>query len=335
MIISRTPFRISFFGGGTDYPAWYKKNGGAVLSTTINKYCYLSCRNLPPFFKHKYRVVYSNQELVNKIKDINHPSVRHTLDFLNIDRGVEIHHQADLPARSGLGSSSSFTVGLVNALSGLRGEVKNKRQLALDAINIEQNLIKENVGSQDQTAAAFGGFNKINFGGVQEISIQPITINSNRIESFQDHLMLFFTGLSRDASKIAKEQIKNIENKNKELRIMHEMVNEATTILTNNRTDLAEFGKLMDQGWKIKKSLSSKITNPYLDNIYDAGMRAGALGGKLLGAGGGGFILFFARPEDQEKIKNKLKNLLYVPFRFDHLGSQIIYYAQDGNENIK
>ena len=335
MIISRTPFRISFFGGGTDYPAWYKKNGGTVLSTTINKYCYLSCRNLPPFFKHTYRVVYSQQELVNKIGDIDHPSVRNTLNFLNIDSGVEIHHQADLPARSGLGSSSSFTVGLVNALSGLRGEVKNKRQLALDAINIEQNLIKENVGSQDQTAAAFGGLNKINFGGVQEISIQPITINPNRLESFQNHLMLFFTGLSRDASKIAREQIKNIENKNKELRIMHEMVDEATTILTNNRTNLAEFGKLMDQGWKIKKSLSSKITTPHLDNIYDAGIRAGALGGKLLGAGGGGFILFFVTPETQDKIKKRLKNLLYVPFRFDHLGSQIIYYSQDGNENIK
>ena len=332
MIISRTPFRISFFGGGTDYPAWYKKNGGAVLSTTINKYCYLSCRNLPPFFKHTYRVVYSRQELVNKIKDIDHPSVRHALNFLNIDGGVEIHHQADLPARSGLGSSSSFTVGLVNALSGLKGEVKNKRQLALDAINIEQNLIKENVGSKDQTAAAFGGFNKISFGGIQEISIQPIIINSNRIESFQNHLMLFFTGLSRNASKIAREQIKNIENKDKELKIMHELVHEATNILTNNRADLAEFGKLMGQGWKIKKSLSSKITNPYLDNIHDVGMRAGALGCKLLGAGGGGFILFFAKPEDQEKIKKKLKNLLYVPFRFDHLGSQIIYYAQDNNE---
>src|SRR3989344_785068 len=335
MIITRTPFRISFLGGGTDYPDWYKENGGAVLSTTINKYCYLSCRDLPPFFKHKYRVVYSYQELVKKIEDIKHPSVRNTLSFLNMDRGVEIHHQADLPAKSGLGSSSSFTVGLVNALSGLKGEIKNKRQLALDAIHIEQNLIKENVGSQDQTAAAFGGFNKIDFGGVQEISIQPITINSSRLESFQNHLMLFFTGLSRDASKIAKEQVRNIRDKSKELKAMHGMVNEGTAILTNGKTDLAEFGKLMNQSWRVKKSLSSKITNPYLDNLYEAGIKAGALGGKLLGAGGGGFILFFAKPEAQDKIKNKLKNLLHVPFQFDHLGSQIIYYAQDNNDQIK
>jgi len=335
MIITRTPFRISFLGGGTDYPDWYKENGGAVLSTTINKYCYLSCRDLPPFFKHKYRVVYSYQELVKKIEDIKHPSVRNTLSFLNMDRGVEIHHQADLPAKSGLGSSSSFTVGLVNALSGLKGEIKNKRQLALDAIHIEQNLIKENVGSQDQTAAAFGGFNKIDFGGVQEISIQPITINSSRLESFQNHLMLFFTGLSRDASKIAKEQVRNIRDKSKELKVMHGMVNEGTAILTNGKTDLAEFGKLMNQSWRVKKSLSSKITNPYLDNLYEAGIKAGALGGKLLGAGGGGFILFFAKPEAQDKIKNKLKNLLHVPFQFDHLGSQIIYYAQDNNDQIK
>ena len=335
MIITRTPFRISFLGGGTDYPNWYKKNGGSVLSTTINKYCYLSCRALPPFFKHKYRVVYSIQELVKKIEEIDHPSVRTTLNFFGVDRGIEIHHQADLPAKSGLGSSSSFTVGLINALSGLRGEIKNKRQLALDAIHIEQNLIRENVGSQDQTAAAFGGLNRIDFGGVQEISVQPLIMNTKRFESFQDHLMLFFTGLSRDASKIAKEQIKNIKNQNDELKIMHEMVNEGVSILTNSKRGLNEFGKLINEGWKIKRSLSSKITNSYLDNIYDTGIKAGALGGKLLGAGGGGFILFFAKPEDQIKIKDKLKHLLYVPFRFDHLGSQIIYYAQDTDENIR
>ena len=334
MIITRTPFRISFFGGGTDYPGWYKEHGGAVLSTTINKYCYLSCRNLPPFFNHKYRVVYSVQELVKKISEIDHPSVRNTLNFLNVDGGIEIHHQADLPAKSGLGSSSAFTVGLINALTGLKGEVKNKRQLALDAIHIEQNLIKENVGSQDQTAASFGGLNRIDFGGIQEILIQPIVLNPSRLDSFQDHLMLFFTGLSRDASKIAKEQIKNIKNKDTELRLMHEMVNEGVAILTNNRKDIKDFGRLLNESWRIKKSLSSKITNPYLDNIYEAGIQAGALGGKLLGAGGGGFILFFAKPEAQENIKKELKNLLYVPFQFDYLGSQIIYYSQDAYNNM-
>ena len=333
MVITRTPYRVSFFGGGTDYPGWYKEYGGAVLSTTINKYCYLSCRNLPPFFHHRYRVVYSVQELVKKISEIDHPSVRHTLNFLNINQGVEIHHQADLPAKSGLGSSSAFTVGLINALTGLKGEVKNKRQLALDAIHIEQNLIKENVGSQDQTATSFGGLNKIDFGGIQEISVQPIVLNLSRLESFHDHLMLFFTGLSRDASKIAKEQIKNMQNKKTELRLMHELVNEGVAILTNNIRDVGDFGRLLNESWKIKRSLSSKITNPYLDNIYEAGIQAGALGGKLLGAGGGGFILFFAKPEVQPTIRKRLKNILYVPFQFDHLGSQIIYYSQETHTN--
>jgi D-glycero-alpha-D-manno-heptose-7-phosphate kinase len=329
MIITRTPFRISFFGGGTDYPDWYKKNGGAVLSTTINKYCYLSCRNLPPFFDHKYRVVYSVQELVKKINEIDHPSVRTTLNFLDLNQGIEIHHQADLPAKSGLGSSSAFTVGLLNALSSLKGEIKNKRQLALDAIHIEQNLIKENVGSQDQTAASFGGLNKIDFGGTQEISVQPLILTPSRFEEFQNNLMLFFTGFSRNASEIAQEQIKNIKNRETELKLMHDMVSQGIDILTNNKTDINEFGKLLDEGWKIKKSLSSKITNQQLDNMYEAGIKAGALGGKLLGAGGGGFILFFAKPEAQERIRKKLKNYLHVPFRFDHLGSQIIYFAQE------
>lgn len=329
MIITRTPFRISFFGGGTDYPAWYKENGGAVLSASINKYCYITCRYLPPFFKYKHRIVYSQNEFINKIDDINHPSARETMRFFNVDKGLEIHHDGDLPARSGLGSSSSFTVGLVHALSSLKGEIKTKHQLALDAIHIEQNLIKENVGSQDQTAVAFGGLNRIDFGGTREISIQPIILRPTRLNSFQDHLMLFYTGLSRNASKIAKEQIKNIKNRNAELKIMRELVDEGEAILTNNKKSLDEFGKLLNEGWKIKKSLSSKITTPHIDDIYKAGIQTGALGGKLLGAGGGGFILFFAKPEMQEKIKSKLKNLLYVPFRFDHLGSQIIYTGND------
>lgn len=327
MIITRTPFRISFFGGGTDYPAWYKEHGGAVLSTTINKYCYLSCRYLPPFFEHKYRVVYSVQELVKKISEIDHPSVRTTLNFLNLGKGIEVHHQADLPAKSGLGSSSSFTVGLISALSALNGEIKNKRQLALEAIHVEQNLIKENVGSQDQTAAAFGGLNRIDFGGNQEISVRPLILNPRRLEAFQNHLLLFFTGLSRNASQIAKTQIDNIKNKNKELKLMHQMVDEGTTILANNKRRFEEFGRLLNESWLIKRTLSSQITNTYLDHIYKTGLKAGALGGKLLGAGGGGFILFFAKPEDQPRIRKKLEKLLCVPFRFDHLGSQIIYYA--------
>ena len=326
MIISRTPFRISFFGGGTDYPVWYKKNGGAVLSTTINKYCYLSCRVLPPFFKYKHRIVYSKQEMINKISEINHPSVRETVNFFNYKDGLEIHHQADLPARSGLGSSSAFTVGLINALGGLGGEIRTKRQLALDAMHIEQDLIKENVGSQDQTAAAFGGFNKIEFGGPSEIAVQPITLSEQRLNEFQSKLMLFFTDFSRDASMIAKNWIKNTPENKENLSAMNAMVDKSISILTRGK-NMDDFGRMLDESWKIKRKLANGITNSEIDEIYKTGIRAGAIGGKLLGAGGGGFMLFYADAEAQPKIKEKLKKFLHVPFRFEYLGSQIIYYS--------
>ena len=326
MIISRTPFRISFFGGGTDYPVWYKKNGGAVLSTTINKYCYLSCRVLPPFFKYKHRIVYSKQEMINKISEINHPSVRETVNFFNYKDGLEIHHQADLPARSGLGSSSAFTVGLINALGGLGGEIRTKRQLALDAMHIEQNLIKENVGSQDQTAAAFGGFNKIEFGGPSEIAVQPITLSEQKLNEFQNKLMLFFTDFSRDASMIAKNWIKNTPENKENLSAMNAMVDKSISILTRGK-NMDDFGRMLDESWKIKRKLANGITNSEIDEIYKTGIKAGAIGGKLLGSGGGGFMLFYADAEAQPKIKEKLKKFLHVPFRFEYLGSQIIYYS--------
>lgn len=324
MIITRTPYRISFFGGGTDYPAWYKNNGGAVLATSINKYSYVSARFLPPFFKHKHRIVYSQQESVNKIDEIDHPSVRETMRFLNIKKGLEIHHDGDLPSMSGLGSSSSFTVGLLHALYGLNGQTKNKRQLALDAIHIEQNMIKENVGSQDQTTASFGSLNKIEFGGTQEIAVYPIVMGAERLKELQNHFMLFFTDFSRDASEIAKEQIKLTPKKKPELDFMRQMVDEGISILQSNK-NISEFGKLLDNAWRIKRTLSSKITNPKLDAIYTTGIKAGAIGGKLLGAGGGGFMLFLVKPELQKKVKEKLNKLLYVPFHFEHTGSQIIY----------
>lgn len=326
MIITRTPFRISFFGGGTDYPAWYEKNGGAVLSTSINKYCYLTCRHLPPFFNHKHRIVYSQQELVNKIDEIDHPSVRETMRFLNIDRGLEIHHDGDLPAMSGLGSSSSFTVGLVNTLNALRGQLKTKREVALDAIHIEQNLIKENVGSQDQIAASFGGFNHIQFGGPQVIAVTPMVLSRERVRELESHLMLFFTGLARKASNIAADQIRIMPKKVKELHTMQTMVDEGISIL-KNKNYVEDFGKLLHESWKLKRGLTSKISNTNIDSIYETGRRAGAFGGKLLGAGGGGFMLLFARPEDQEKIRKKLKKFLHVPFSFEYLGSQIIYHS--------
>jgi len=331
MIISRTPFRISFFGGGTDYPVWYNEHGGAVLATSINKYCYITARYLPPFFDHKYRIRYTKREEVQNISEIKHPSVRECLAFLNFDQGVEIQHNSDLPARIGLGSSSSFTVGLLNALYALRGKMTTKRQLALEAIHIEQDRVKENVGSQDQTIATFGGFNKIKFGSEQHIQVEPITLNSEKIQLLQDHLMLFFTGFTRTASEIAGEQIEKIPEKKNELNRMFEMVDEAMSILNSNSSGITDFGRFMHETWMIKRSLTTKITTPYIDKIYETAIKAGALGGKLLGAGGGGCILFFVKPELQPKVKERLKNLLYVPFKFENLGSQIIYYAPSNN----
>lgn len=330
MIITRTPFRISFFGGGTDYPVWYKENGGAVLSTTINRYSYITCRFTPPFFKYKYRMAYSKIEEVNHRKHIDHPSARECLNFLKINRNLSIQYDCDLPARSGLGSSSTFTVGLLNALYGLKGEMKTKRQLALNAIHVEQNLIGENVGSQDQTAAAFGGFNRIEFGGANEITVYPVVISQDRLDSLKDHLMIFFTGFSRNASTVAAEQIKLTPTKGNELNTMKQMVYEAQNIL-HSKKNIDDFGKLLHESWQLKRGLSSQISNSALDAIYDTGRRAGALGGKLLGAGGGGFILFFAKPEVQPKIKEKLKKYLHVPFNFENSGSQIIYYAPNDN----
>lgn len=326
MIITRTPFRVSFFGGGTDYPAWFENYGkGAVLSTSIDKYCYLTCRYLPPFFSHKNRIVWAKIELPQSVDEIEHPSIRETLKFLNIKKGVEINYEGDLPSRSGMGSNSSFTVGLLHAMCVLNNRTINKKQLALGAIYIDQQRVKENVGCQDHVAAAFGGLNKIEFGGREKISVRPIVLDLKRLNSFQNRLMLFFTGLSRDASDIAKEQIKNTPKKTRELKTMLGMVDEAVKIL-NGKSSLDDFGKLLNESWQLKKGLTSKITNSRIDEIYEAGLRAGALGGKLLGAGGGGFILFFVKPELQKKVKEALKNLVYIPFKVEDLGSQIIYH---------
>jgi len=327
MIISRTPFRISFFGGGTDYPAWYRDNGGAVLSTTIDKYCHISCRYLPPFFEHRHRIVYSKFEHVNAIDEIAHPAVREVFRFMDVRDGLEIHHDGDLPARSGLGSSSSFTVGLLHALYALKGRMVGKRRLALEAIHIEQEMIRENVGSQDQAIAAFGGLNRIEFGGEYHIEVRPITIRADRLRLFQDHLMLFFTGFSRIASEVAVDTIRRIPDRREELRSLRDMVDEATGIL-NGDGPLDDLGRLLDQGWKLKRSLSENISTSRIDEIYDTARKAGAVGGKLLGAGGGGFMLFFVHPDARKRVREALKSLLHVPFRFEFLGSQIIYYTE-------
>jgi D-glycero-alpha-D-manno-heptose-7-phosphate kinase len=324
MIISRTPFRVSFFGGGTDYNGWFQDHRGAVLATTIDKYCYISCRYLPPFFEHKSRIIYSKMEHVRKsIDEIDHPSVREVLRFLNIHEGVEIHHDGDLPAHTGLGSSSSFTVGLLNGLYALKGQTVTKERLAREAIHVEQDIIKENVGCQDQTLAAYGGFNLIEFGDTNHLRVQPLTIPAVKLNFLQEHLMLFFTGFSRHASSIAKAQIENIPKKKAELTRMHEIVHEAIEIL--NGHDLLKFGRLLDESWKLKRALSDKISSAHIDDLYATAIRAGAVGGKLLGAGGGGFVLFFAQPSSKDKIRSKLKGLLEVPFKFENLGSQVIF----------
>jgi len=329
MIISKTPFRISFFGGGTDYPDWYRKSGGAVISTTIDKYCYITCRYLPPFFEYKYRVRYYSREEALAIEDIKHPSVRECLLFHAIDKGVEIVHHADLPARSGLGSSSTFTVSLLHALSALKHVMPTKYELAINAIKIEQDKIGEHVGSQDQTAAAFGGLNKIEFGGCNEINVLPMILMPENEKIFQAHLLLFFTGFSRTASTLAETQIIKIPQNEKILLNMMAIVGEAESILMASKLDMNAFGKLMHEQWMMKKGIDTKISNNEINDIYDLGIAAGAIGGKLLGAGGGGFMLFIAEPSRHENIKIALKNLLHVPIRMDKNGSQIIYHSND------
>jgi D-glycero-alpha-D-manno-heptose-7-phosphate kinase len=331
MIISRTPYRISFFGGGTDYPVWYRKNGGAVLSTTIDKYCYITVRYLPPFFEHKHRIVYGKIENVKYTSEIQHPAVRALLEYFNIDKGVEIHHDGDLPARSGLGSSSSFTVGLVHCLHALKGVITSKFKLAKEAIYIEREILKENVGSQDQMAVAYGGFNRIVFSEDELFRVEPVTINREKIVQLRNHLMLIFTGLSRYASEIAQEQIISTPQKTQELNTMQQMVDEARDILNSNG-DILDFGRLLHESWKLKRSISGKISNLAIDNIYDTALRAGAVGGKLLGAGGGGFMLLFVPPERHRQVKDALKGLLNVKFSFERQGSQIIYYTESQEE---
>ncbi|MBI3558764.1 kinase [Candidatus Gottesmanbacteria bacterium] len=324
MVISKTPYRVSFFGGGTDYPAWYRENGGAVLATTINKYCYITCRHLPPFFGHKHRIVWSKIENVKKVSQIKHPAVREILKYLKIKDGIELHHDGDLPARSGLGTSSSFVVGLLHALYTLYGTKIDKKRLAEEAIRVEQFILKNNVGSQDQVMAAFGGLNKVTFLPDGQIKTQLVKIAAKRKDDLQRHLMLVFTGLTRNASDVAGQQIKNIPKKKKELKYLCQLVTEGQKILEGNDS-LEEFGKLLHESWRLKKSLSDRISSPQIDKIYEVARKFGAVGGKLLGAGGGGFILLFAHPDSQKKIKDKTKKFLHVPFQFEDKGSEIIF----------
>lgn len=326
MIITKTPHRISFFGGGTDYPSWYLNHGGKVLGVAIDKYCYLVVRELPPFFEHRHRIVYSVIENAKVVEEIRHPSVREILKFMNYGKGISVHHDGDIPARSGMGSSSSFTVGFLKAMYALEGRMISNKELYEQAIHVEQNLIKENVGSQDQVFAACGGFNKIDFLKNGEITVSPVVMTKGNLETFEKKFLLFFTGISRNASDIAQEQISKTEKNRNELNTMSGLVDQAHAIVTADKPDFAAFGRLLNETWKLKRSLSNKISSGFIDEIYETAMKNGALGGKLLGAGGGGFMLFYAEPEEQPKLKNALGKLLNIPFEFDFSGSEIIFY---------
>ena len=325
LVISRTPFRISFFGGGTDYPSWYLQHGGAVLATTIDKYCYLTCRHLPPFFSCKYHIVWSKIETCQSIDEILHPVVREVLRYLGVDVGLSVHHQGDLPARSGIGSSSAFTVGIMHALYALQGQMVDKLKLAQESIYIEREVLKETVGSQDQISVAYGGFNHVTFSQNEEITIMPLTIKKERVRDLNDHLMLFYTGIERTATDIAQSYVYDIQSKSHQLNLMAEMVNESISILSSEE-DLTRFGRLLDEAWKLKRSLSTQVSSTVIDQLYDLAISAGAVGGKITGAGGGGFLLVFAEPGKHENIKENLKKLIHVPFQFEFSGSQIIFF---------
>jgi D-glycero-alpha-D-manno-heptose-7-phosphate kinase len=330
MIISRTPFRVSLFGGGTDYPDWIREHGGAVLGMAINKYCYLTVRTLPPFFEHKHRIVYSVIELAREISDVQHPAVRAVLSEMNVTEGLEVHHDADLPARSGLGSSSSFTVGLLNTLYALRGQMASKSHLGAEAIRIEQQVIRENVGCQDQVWAAYGGLNCIEFPRNGGFSVKPIILGPERRRELTGSLLLVFSGLSRIASDVAEEKISNIGRNERQLLALRRMVDQALAVVTDEREPIYRLGELLHESWMLKRGLASRVTNERVDDIYSAAMAAGATGGKLLGAGGGGFLCFITRPEKRAAVCEALRGLIQVSIDVDDEGSRIMVYEPNG-----
>lgn len=329
MIISRTPFRVSLFGGGTDYPSWYLEHGGAVLGFAINRYCYITLRCLPPFFNYRHRIVYSRVEMVSELSEIEHPAVRAVLTDLRVEQGLEIHHDGDLPARSGLGSSSSFTVGLLNAVNASRGQMTTKQALASEAIRIEQEVIKESVGSQDQIWAAYGGFNRIDF-GKGGFRVSPIILPQQRVRDLVDHLVLYFTGFQRLASDVAKQKLDSFVKRQIELARIHAMVDEAVSSLGNLNCPITAIGELLHEAWLLKRELSPVVSSSAIDEIYELGRRAGATGGKLLGAGSGGFFLFFIPPERRPALRKAMHGLIEVDIDIDYDGSSIVLFEPDG-----
>lgn len=328
MVITQTPFRMSFFGGGTDFPGFYNDHGGAVISTTFDKYCYVNVRHLPPFFEYSTELSYSKIERVKNIDEINHPSIRECMRYLDM-RDIRLTYEADLPAKSGLGTSSSFAVGMLNAFYSLKGKYKSKRELADDAIYLERELCNEAGGVQDQIAVAFGGFNRIDF-SADGYQVTPVVMSNERKEILNDNLMMFFTGFSRFSSDIQTSTQAVLKDKTAQLLEMYSLVDTAQGILTDKNSDLNDFGRLLDHTWKLKRGITTRISTNSLDEIYEKAMSAGALGGKLLGAGGGGFFVFYVEPEKRKSVMQALDKLLYIPFKFEDSGTRVIYFdAED------
>ena len=327
MIITKTPFRMSFFGGGTDMESYFKENGGAVLSTTFDKYCYVNVRHLPRFFNYSTELSYSKTERVTEVDDIQHPAIRNAMKMLDMYE-IRLTYEADLPARSGLGTSSSFAVGMLNAFYALKGKYANKKKLADEAIYLERVLCNEVGGWQDQIAASYGGFNRINF-NADGYEVLPTIISPERKKQLNNNLMMFFTGFTRFSSEVQKANAVGSSEKKAHLKEMYKLVDEAERILTDKNADLDDFGRLLDYTWKLKRQTGAAISTDSIDGLYARGIAAGALGGKLLGAGGGGFLLFYVQPEKQNAVRKAMKDLMYIPFEFENVGTRVIHYTPE------
>lgn len=328
MIITRTPFRMSFFGGGTDMESFFREHGGAVISTTFDKYCYVTVRHLPRFFDYTSEFSYQTTERVSNVEDIKHPAIRNAMKMLDMHE-IRLTYEADLPARSGLGTSSSFAVGMLNAFYALKGKYADKKKLADEAIFLERVLCDEAGGWQDQIAAAFGGMNRIDFNKDGTYDVKPIIIHPDRKKQLNDNLLMFFTGFTRFSSDLQKTNQAGYDEKVKQLQQMYTLVDDAERVLEDKQSDLDDFGRLLDTTWRLKRQTGGAITTKCIDALYEKGIAAGALGGKLLGAGGGGFLLFYVQPEKQAAVKEAMKDLLYVPFQFEDGGTQVIHYTPE------
>lgn len=330
MIISQTPFRMSFFGGGTDMEEYFKEYGGAVLSTSFDKYCYVNVRHLPRFFDYSTEVSYSKTERVTSVDDLQHPAIRNAMKMLDMHE-IRLTYEADLPARSGLGTSSSFAVGMLNAFYALKGKYADKKRLADEAIYLERVLCNEAGGWQDQIAASFGGFNRINF-NADGYEVLPLIISPERKKQLNSNLLMFFTGFTRFSSDVQKANGLDKRDKIRQLQEMYSLVDDAENVLTDKNCDLDEFGRLLDHTWKLKRQTGAAVSTDSIDGLYAKGIKAGALGGKLLGAGGGGFLVFYVQPEYQKAVKEAMSDLMYIPFEFENGGTRIIHYTPESYE---